>query len=393
MSDADIRYHISEFCAAEAAEDWQSVQDDSLPDGVSIRHRSCGPRRIWICMTFETPVPLDFIRSLTPEVLSEYPILAKLTVDFELVEHLAPGDCLVKLVSTPATQVLTDILIGQGTGPHNMRFTHCEDVPRPGEGTCVFVGLGENWLDFSHASKTAWFGTHRQGKTADSTSYSCTFKSSWEAYPPFITQVAKMMAAYTEPEAEVMLKEMPRLRDIAAGFYTVVTLRGCCRGPPLLPHLERSQTTTEKEIGGYYWEAPQKGGCLPFSTVLLHLLKTCGSNAQVFTSMYGQRLVPYQVAVLTSSWMDVEAPLQQLWTAQCSAYRFVRGGSGAPKLAADLKARIASENIPMSEPTRLSIDDFMIFKMENKTFVDFQVAQDNFVDRHLSLPRKAHEYP
>eukprot|EP00929_Paragymnodinium_shiwhaense_P018959 TRINITY_DN13075_c0_g4_i1.p1 TRINITY_DN13075_c0_g4~~TRINITY_DN13075_c0_g4_i1.p1 ORF type:complete len:394 (-),score=48.27 TRINITY_DN13075_c0_g4_i1:440-1621(-) len=393
MSDADIRYHLSEFCAAEAAEDWQAVHDESFPEMLSVRYRSCGPKRTWVSMSYEMPVPIEFVRYIArPEVLSVYPLLANHMMNFELVEHLAPGDCMVKLTfPTPITRIVGDLLVGQqGPGPHNVRIALCENVPARGAGTVVCVSLGEDWLDFAHASKTAMFVSHRPGKTEGSTVISYSLRSAWDSYPPFFSQLAKIFAGLSEEEAKVYLNEMPRLHPIISTFYTVVSLRGCCRGPPLIPHLERSEVTTAEQIGGYYWESHEKG-CVAFGTYLMQLLKLCDTNARVFTSLNGQRLVPYQVAVLTSAWKEVEPSLKKLFAAQCSAYRFMRGGSGAPKLKVDLEARFACENNPLSEPTKLSIDDFMIFKIEHKTFVDFQVAQDSFVDRHM--PRKAAEYP
>eukprot|EP00929_Paragymnodinium_shiwhaense_P086433 TRINITY_DN4694_c0_g1_i10.p2 TRINITY_DN4694_c0_g1~~TRINITY_DN4694_c0_g1_i10.p2 ORF type:complete len:188 (+),score=33.56 TRINITY_DN4694_c0_g1_i10:203-766(+) len=187
-----------------------------------------------------------------------------------------------------------------------------------------------------------------------------------------------------------MIQEKPWLEPIAENFYKIVCLRGCCRGPPLIPFDEPSETTTIEQIGGWYWQANEEG-MFTFPAYLQKLIRTCGSDTRVFSSLDGRRLVPYQAAVLRSEWDLIEKKLKDLFSAQCSAYRFLRGGSGAPKLKAEVNARFVSESKPLSEPTKLSLDDFMIFKVEHNTFLDFQVAQDNFINPNAV--RKPAEYP
>eukprot|EP00929_Paragymnodinium_shiwhaense_P018955 TRINITY_DN13075_c0_g2_i2.p1 TRINITY_DN13075_c0_g2~~TRINITY_DN13075_c0_g2_i2.p1 ORF type:complete len:393 (-),score=39.39 TRINITY_DN13075_c0_g2_i2:86-1264(-) len=392
MSDADIRFHLSQFCAADKAQDWQTVEEEALPATVKIRHRSCALKRKWVQVSCHIGVPFDFAKKVVrPEVLSLYPVLANDLMDYELVEQLAPGDCMVKLTLPALTRVLGDVLVGQhGPGAHNVRIATFHDAPQPSEVTCVCVGLGADWLDFAHAASTAQYMHYAPGEDAGSTIVSYTFPTAWHSYPSFFNTAAKVLASASENFSKVLVDQMPSLHATVDQFYTFLSLRGCCRGPPLLPCDERSEITSSERIGGYYWQ-PSDKGCSAFPVYLQKMITACGSSARVFNTLDGQRLVPYQVAVLSSEWSQAEGALRKLFAAQCSAYRFMKGGSGAPKLKVDLEPRFSFESTPLSEPTRLSVDDFMIFKMENKTFVDFQLAQDSFVKGPVA--RKAAEYP
>lgn len=252
------------------------------------------------------------------------------------------------------------------------------------------VSMGLDPMNFAGAAFSAIFFNFAPGSTVGWTRFWLTYQVAWQTYPTWFTPLGVATIEMCKHKGELYRAEMPRYKELAENFYKVVCLRGCCRGPPLLPQDEWSETTTTEKIGGHYWYAAEEG-TFTFSGYLQTLLRLCGSSARVFSTLSGQRLVPYQCAVLSEEWDAVEARFKDLFAAQCSAYRFLRGGSGAPKLKTDVEPRFVPETDHRIEPTKLSIDDFMIFKVENKTFLDFKCAQDNFIDPRLT--RKAAEAP
>eukprot|EP00929_Paragymnodinium_shiwhaense_P055541 TRINITY_DN27824_c0_g1_i1.p1 TRINITY_DN27824_c0_g1~~TRINITY_DN27824_c0_g1_i1.p1 ORF type:complete len:395 (-),score=83.77 TRINITY_DN27824_c0_g1_i1:281-1465(-) len=394
MSDDDIRRHLADYAVAQKNPNWEKVSSDDFADGCEVFFTNAGQERTWICCSCEVPVPYSFFKlAKRPEFVNAHPELSDQLLQFELVEHLAPGDCLMKMSFKAAkTDAMASMLLGNGgsgTG-QNIRISQHDNTPVVGETTVVMVGMGVDWLNFANAAFMSVIMNYSKGIDENSTRLRYTYRCAWQTYPEWFNKVACMFFEMTMKKGELFTAEMPRLLPIAEQFYKIICLRGCCRGPPLLPQEEWSEGATSEKLGGFYWSAADDS-TFTFSTYMQKLMRICGSDARVFCTMSGQRLVPYQAAVLADEFEKVETRFRELFSAQCSAYRFLRGGSGAPKLRADIEARFVPESISLPEPTKLSIDDFLIFKVEQNTFVDFQCAQDSFVVP--SIHRKAAEYP
>mmetsp|Transcript_25623 Transcript_25623/g.82721 ORF Transcript_25623/g.82721 Transcript_25623/m.82721 type:complete len:345 (+) Transcript_25623:112-1146(+) len=131
--------------------------------------------------------------------------------------------------------------------------------------------------------------------------------------------------------------------DEQSGFL-VVSVRKCCRGPPLVPSLpsgcRASSCIAEKLAEWFSWEEAQDLTNFNLSSYLQHILSLCGMETTVvFDSLDGRRLVFFQAVVRRAVWSKLWETLQPILKKQQSAYRRHYGGSGAPHIQVDVQPR------------------------------------------------------
>jgi len=271
-----------------------------------------------------------------------------------------------------------------GPGWQNVRSTHFNDFPSEGMCTSVMVPVGENaTIDMNGIVLNAFTATMQPGKSEGSTLVRYSFRCPWNEYPEWFTPVSAHLVDLMLEKSIRLQQEQPRLQPMAESFYTILTLRGCSRGLPLLPQETCSERSTQTRVGDFFWQpTPDKGFVL--ASYMQQFLRRTGSDVKVFHTMYGEHLMPYQAAILTEDWERVQEGFRDVFRSQCSAYRLLRGGSGAPKIRTDVGPRFSQDSTASSSEE----EDCVIVAEERNTFLQIREAQDP-----STLRRKAAEYP
>jgi hypothetical protein len=116
--------------------------------------------------------------------------------------------------------------------------------------------------------------------------------------------------------------------------YTIVTLRKCTRGPPLLPRVAASN----QEIN---WEVQSVPRLL--TDYLREFCTRLGlPELTVQSTLQGRHLVPYQAAVPEAEWKTAWQRLEPYFREQKAAYRQLRGGTSAPEFTVGSTPRFVS---------------------------------------------------
>ena len=64
-----------------------------------------------------------------------------------------------------------------------------------------------------------------------------------------------------------------------------------------------------------------------------------GERTEVFSSLDGRQLVPYQAAVLRQQWLRIRTVFSDAFSLQKTAYRRANGGTTAPNVHEDVRPR------------------------------------------------------
>lgn len=69
-----------------------------------------------------------------------------------------------------------------------------------------------------------------------------------------------------------------------------------------------------------------------------------GEKVNVFSSLDGRQLVPYQAAVLRQQWLRIRTIFSDAFSLQKTAYRRANGGTTAPNVHEDVKPRFVPQH-------------------------------------------------
>ena len=142
----------------------------------------------------------------------------------------------------------------------------------------------------------------------------------------FLKRIDKLAGLYVLPSfQEAVLPD---------ATYTVMCLRKCTKGQPMLPPVRAMESADEWVPG-----VREDGTRMPLAEYLYLLLSRCGQEVQVFDSLDGRKLVPYQAAVQQGSLVQAWPLLQGALKRQRAEYRRFHGGSGAPEVKAGSEPR------------------------------------------------------
>merc|ERR1712100_985078 len=99
-----------------------------------------------------------------------------------------------------------------------------------------------------------------------------------------------------------------------------VTLKKCCRGPPLIPRFGKVlDHLVSEELD---WEPQESSSCFNLSSYLKHVLGLCGMDSSIiFDSLDGRRLVSFQAAVKRAVWPRAWQALEPIFKRHRAAYR------------------------------------------------------------------------
>lgn len=84
----------------------------------------------------------------------------------------------------------------------------------------------------------------------------------------------------------------------------------------------------------------------------LFLEALLGEKIDVYSTLDGRQLVPYQAAVLRQQWLRIRTVFNDAFSLQKTAYRRANGGTTAPNVHEDVKARFLPHHTPLASVER-----------------------------------------
>ena len=203
----------------------------------------------------------------------------------------------------------------------------------------------------------------------------------FSAYPVWATRHFSSLARLEKGRFEtyVQVQDLPRLCALDKSYYTILHLRGCNRGVPLLPVLDDAEVQAISEVDGSacvlitgedgvdsYWTRWTDQN-FTFRAYLQEFLRRSGIHLNVHTELSGRKLVPYQVAVSTSEWEACKQDVLAAFHKQQRAYRRMNGGVSAPRVGEAAEARF--QHIE-PRPKKLCFASTSADVIVRRTFID-----------------------
>ena len=84
----------------------------------------------------------------------------------------------------------------------------------------------------------------------------------------------------------------------------------------------------------------------------LFLEALLGEQIDVYSTLDGRQLVPYQAAVLRQQWLRIRTVFNDAFSLQKTAYRRANGGTTAPNVHEDVKSRFLPHHTPLASVER-----------------------------------------
>ncbi|CAJ1348823.1 unnamed protein product [Effrenium voratum] len=130
--------------------------------------------------------------------------------------------------------------------------------------------------------------------------------ATWAKAP--LLSMANLMSQLVNHTVQAVVTSLPVLQDADQKFYTVLTLRTCQGGWPLLPGKPKAEghvVELSATNGPFrFWFRPEAKD-FSLAAYLRAFLPVIGADIQVFESMNGEPLVPFQAVLQRSQWEAV----------------------------------------------------------------------------------------
>jgi len=276
----------------------------------------------------------------------------------------APGDASVymKVRLTPYVRISSmvafalggrkawsmDQLAGRSTGTLRLRVALWRDFPKAGQRSVVFVPLDDKGRlveEWGLLKATALLLEPRGERTL------VTQVRRLVQIPRWAIPLAAKRFFVDQAERLVALKGSAAFiaATASAAAYTIVSLRRCAKGVPLIPlHVDSED---------WIPAVRSDGSRLPFCEYLQKFLDACdasgasggmlrGHDLRIFSCLDGRQLVPYQAAVPQASWEHIWNRIREPFKRQQTAYRQLYGGASAPELTVTTEPRFVAANVP-----------------------------------------------
>ncbi|CAE7299201.1 unnamed protein product [Symbiodinium natans] len=189
-------------------------------------------------------------------------------------------------------------------------------------------------------------------------------------------------------QTAVSFKSLDTLLEADQQFYMVLSLRTCPQGRPLLPCTspdymlgaeDSSVVLLDLPIGSpesLYpaWFRPM--GEFNFPNFLQLFLVSIGCpEVQVFNTMDGALLVPYQAVVQRSQWEQVASRFDAAWKVHKTAYRKLNSSKHAPTISEGRSPRFAEvADDAMDNPQSVSLSSLISV---HNTFIEVEDGELN----------------
>eukprot|EP00405_Crypthecodinium_cohnii_P020571 CAMPEP_0206468426 /NCGR_PEP_ID=MMETSP0324_2-20121206/29617_1 /ASSEMBLY_ACC=CAM_ASM_000836 /TAXON_ID=2866 /ORGANISM="Crypthecodinium cohnii, Strain Seligo" /LENGTH=401 /DNA_ID=CAMNT_0053941871 /DNA_START=35 /DNA_END=1240 /DNA_ORIENTATION=- len=323
---------------------WQEIDGASTDETIQVYRRNGPPGKMELNFRMLLPISVETTTSwIRAEAPPEDSPMADLFEEFVCLKSFGPGDmiCTVKFVKWYAAML--DLLMGL-KWPDTIgqtlltRLVTRRDCPEPGvtffggllvENTCPVPLWGMVIMEGPQPETTAmhelWqFPTMRQ-----------------ELLQPVIGHMCRIYSKQNwEGDAEQL--------EERNGFI-VMTIRKCCRGPPLLPVAPQGnlETMSEEWLDALTWDVYEDPSEFTLPLYMRYLLACFGKKEiEIFDQLDGRHLLFYQAAARRSDWLEIWGIWQLFVRRHSSAYRRKLGGSGAPGFQGDVPPRFGTSVQP-----------------------------------------------
>lgn len=352
----------------------------------------------WIRLRFLVDSAVDPIDVVpAPEVAAQHPDHASSITSHlhygKVVSVIEPGHVLVwtsyernkfmqlrQLLICPSEDPLKRFVgnetLMDSTDWHIGRYVHRRNFPSPGI-WCMFVSP-EFPEDLKASPPSLWIARrcgeqqHIQVTHLLHEAFMQFDSWNWRYYNMMLDSVSKFCAALWNDPC------MVQLRQIGQVFYIVLTMRRSTHGPPLLQDSQDIES----------WVSYPCTTRFKLPEYLRIFLKRLGMNIDVYSSLDGSQLVPYQAVVRRHDWEKVEALVAIAFQRQMTAYRRLRGCRNVPVLQVDCEPRFlpslpgpASTGVTQVSDTS---DQPIIIHVRN-TFINVKPKEQVPWKRHWSL--------
>ncbi|CAK9112157.1 unnamed protein product [Durusdinium trenchii] len=324
-----------------------------------------------------------------PETLLDNELLRSLGIDFDCwkgttEDILSPGDIIATVIfgngMIPSmSKAGEQVALMTGSRPpvnfeveFRERIVQWRDFPSPGLLTLVEIPFDEESQTFvsqsgGHFATVTVVEPHPQN--SDQMIVTVGLFVTGHAFPAWasahLAQMAQSIAQMIHVSA-ASFQNIELLAEADADFYSVLSLRTCPQGRPLLPgalpeHVLNPNEDPwcvvldlpeEVEYKLSFWFRPF--GEFNFPNYLFLFLAAIGcAEVQVFNSMDGRLLVPYQAVVRRAQWMSVAKRFDAAWKVHKMAYRKLNGTKHAPTISEAKTPRFAevSDDIRDNPPS------------------------------------------
>mmetsp|Transcript_60828 Transcript_60828/g.84625 ORF Transcript_60828/g.84625 Transcript_60828/m.84625 type:complete len:206 (-) Transcript_60828:179-796(-) len=180
------------------------------------------------------------------------------------------------------------------------------------------------------------------------------------------------------------LKSLDTLLEADQQFYVILSLRTCPQGRPLLPCRSPEYMVGRSEDHSVVvldlpsgspeslypaWYRPV--GEFDFPSFLQMFLISIGcSEVQVYNTMDGALLVPYQAVVQRSQWNSLASRFEAAWKVHKTAYRKLNSSKHAPTISEGRSPRFAEvADDAMDNPPALSLSSLISV---HNTFIEVE---------------------
>ena len=357
--------HISE---ATSDDGWIRVRDrfsnSSLQhDGqICYRFSGCGScmTRLQFVVSSELPPELLLLR---PEIASRTTSGVSGLLHARYVQQLNPGDAVVQLGlgSADLRHNLRKILESPSVeeeksqqddwDTYYARMIVKRNVPEPGMSAMLVLPIGRrHTVVFQVGAVKAYTLTVHPHPSPGKVVVSHVLFLPFSAYPTWATSYFSELTTLEKENfiRYLQAEDLKSLCEMDQQYYTILNLRGCNRGVPLLPlndeevsHLteDSSYVVIKGEDGVESYWARWNDNEFTFHAYLKDFLQRVGIEMTVFTELSGRKLVPYQVAVLSHQWTQCREEVIAEFHRQQRAYRRMNGGVSAPRVGEGPDAR------------------------------------------------------
>lgn len=263
-------------------------------------------------------------------------------LETSIVKSFAPGDVLTNTRFVGWMNALYALLL-KSPIEEEMLFREIvrRDFPRQGHTTGAFFPLDASRLEpLAFGNDCCYFETLMMstegGDKKTSVEHTFMIPRTLQWMLPLMTRALSLVCSPARLEGVPDSLYHVALRDSP---FLMLRLRKCCRGPPLVP----SKARYAEELDELGWE-PAEEEDFSLGGYLQKLLAVCGVHTScVFDCLDGRPLVFFQAAVPRTAWPCLWDALEPVLKKQQTAYRRRYGGTGAPRIDADVEPRFRSE--------------------------------------------------